>query len=785
MKLRSKMFISYVVVAVVFTAVSCIALGWLVYKDASEALATSSKERLVISRNESASQIERYFDTVASQAQNMSHDLSILAAVKGFTQAFMDYPVRPDDSEALRNYYRNEFVRRYHDINTIDSISADNLFGKVSDRAKTLQNQYIALNPNPLGSKDKLVSGEQGGEYDALHQTNHPYFTDFIKNFGFYDVFLVDAKSGYVVYSTYKELDFATSLKSGPYKDSGLADAYRGAMKLTSGSFFTDFKPYTPSYEAQAAFVSAPIRDNGETVGVLIMQMPLDVINGIMTHNQNWKKSGLGESGETYLVGSDKLMRSNSRFVLEDKAGYLALMKELGTDSATLAKMDALSTSIGLQPVNSDAVARGLADETGFELIRDYRNIPVLSAYMPLNLHGLQWVLLSEIDESEAMAFLTTLKLHIKNSVLFMLLPAILIGLGIGWMMSRSILAPLNHMLQAVKQLGSGSGDLRYRLEEKGNDEVTELSRSFNAFIDHLDATFSTLLGSIKRMEPMSQDVNDVNVKLTKASNSMHHQSQQVQDQMTHSAEISQLVSGELEGIQQASGATVKVLGSGRASVVETVSQMDQLSSDLSLVAQAVSNLTVDAEKIRQVIVVINDIAEQTNLLALNAAIEAARAGEQGRGFAVVADEVRNLSVKTRASTDSVSELIGAIRTSTQRVENVMSDSLESATACAERVNNAQDTWHQVEEAIANISLHVEKIGGAISEQDQQLNVVSSHFSHMDQQFDVIQQAIEESALIGEDIDKMGTKLQSFASLFQVTNDDFATARRAKVRNEG
>ncbi|WP_237733470.1 methyl-accepting chemotaxis protein [Vibrio fluvialis] len=478
-------------------------------------------------------------------------------------------------------------------------------------------------------------------------------------------------------------------------------------------------------------------------------------------------------------------MRSNSRFVLEDKAGYLALMKELGTDSATLAKMDALSTSIGLQPVNSDAVARGLAGETGFELIRDYRNIPVLSAYMPLNLHGLQWVLLSEIDESEAMAFLTTLKLHIKNSVLFMLLPAILIGLGIGWMMSRSILAPLNHMLQAVKQLGSGSGDLRYRLEEKGNDEVTELPRSFNAFIDHLDATFSTLLGSIKRMEPMSQDVNDVNVKLTKASNSMHHQSQQVQDQMTHSAEISQLVSGELEGIQQASGATVKVLGSGRASVVETVSQMDQLSSDLSLVAQAVSNLTVDAEKIRQVIVVINDIAEQTNLLALNAAIEAARAGEQGRGFAVVADEVRNLSVKTRASTDSVSELIGAIRTSTQRVENVMSDSLESATACAERVNNAQDTWHQVEEAIANISLHVEKIGGAISEQDQQLNVVSSHFSHMDQQFDVIQQAIEESALIGEDIDKMGTKLQSFASLFQVTNDDFATARRAKVRNEG
>ncbi|ELN6932368.1 methyl-accepting chemotaxis protein [Vibrio navarrensis] len=782
MKLRSKMFISYVAVGVFFTAVSCVALGWLVFKDAAEELTNAAHERLVISRNETASQIKFYFDTVAAQAQSMSRDLSVLEALRGFTLAFNEYP-QNTSSEALRDYYRSQFAARYHEINALDRLSVDNLFSQVSEKAKSLQNQYIALNPHPIGHKDKYMSTDQGGQYDTLHQKFHPFFSNFIENFGFYDVFLVDAQTGYVVYSTYKELDFATSLKSGPYRNSGLGDAYRGAMQLTSGSFFTDFKPYTPSYEAQAAFVSAPILDGDQTIGVLVMQMPLDVINKIMTHNQNWKKSGLGESGETYLVGSDRLMRSNSRFIVEDKYGYIALMKSLGVDSTTLAKMDAFSTSIGLQRVNSEAVTRGLSGETGVELIKDYRGISVLSAYAPLNLHGLKWVLLSEIDESEAMVFLSTLKQHIKNAVLYMLLPAVLIGLSIGWFMSRSIIAPLDRMLQAVKQLGSGSGDLRYRLDENGNNEVTELSRSFNAFIDHLDNTFSTLLGSITRMSPMSQDVNDVNVKLTGASNSMQHQSRQVQEQMTHSAEISQLVSGELEGIEQASGATVQVLGAGRASVVETVSQMDQLSRDLLLVANAVRDLTVDAEKIHQVIEVINDIAEQTNLLALNAAIEAARAGEQGRGFAVVADEVRNLSVKTRASTDSVSNLIGAIRASTQRVDSVMSDSLESANSCSERVNSAQVTWHQIEEAIANISLHVDKIGSAISEQDQQLNVVSSHFSHMDKQFDVIQQAIEDSALIGEDINKMGGKLQSFASLFQVTSDDFSTARRNKVRN--
>ncbi|WP_338419986.1 hypothetical protein [Vibrio furnissii] len=162
MKLRSKMFISYVVVAACFTAVSCVALGWLVYQDASKALAKAARDKLVISRNETASQIQRYFDTVDAQAQNMSHDLSVRDAVVGFTQAFMDYPLSTTSSDALKGYYRNEFAARYQEINTVDRINADGLFGQISERAKTLQNQYIALNPNPLGSKDKLTTGEQG-----------------------------------------------------------------------------------------------------------------------------------------------------------------------------------------------------------------------------------------------------------------------------------------------------------------------------------------------------------------------------------------------------------------------------------------------------------------------------------------------------------------------------------------------------------------------------------------------------------------------------------------------
>lgn len=785
MKLRTKLFSSYVVVAALFTLVSCGALGWFIEKEAETALFNVAKERLIASRNQTAAQIEDYFRTVAAQAETMVHDPSVSQAMVDFNHAYQQFPLGSDDAPALQGYYTQQFSDRYREMNGSGQDNAQSLFNALSPRAKSLQNQFIALNKHPLGSKDKLLTTALQTEYDRLHQQYHPYFIKLIEKFGYYDVFLVDAQSGNVVYSAYKELDFATSLKTGPYKDSGLADAYRGGLELQQGTYFTDFNPYTPSYEAQAAFVSAPIRVSGQTVGVLVMQMPLDIINNVMTHNYDWQEAGFGDSGETYLVGSDKRMRSDSRFIAEDKAGYLTLMGELGVPGDIVAKMDAQSTSIGLQSVDSESVRRALNGEQGVALIDDYRNVSVLSAYTPLNMQGLNWVLMSEIDESEALGFLTTLNNHITQAVSYLLGPAILVGLLVALLISRSILAPLSRMLEAVKQLGSGSGDLRYRLEEKGNDEITELSRGFNAFIDHLDNTFSSLLGSIQRMAPMSQDVNDLNVKLSGASNAMQDQSQQVRDQMNLSTETSQLVTGELAGIQDASSNTVGVLATGRASVAETVSQMDNLSNDLSLVAQAVRDLTVDAEKIRQVIVVINDIAEQTNLLALNAAIEAARAGEQGRGFAVVADEVRNLSVKTRSSTDSVSELIGAIRSSTQRVEHVMTDSLESANTCSERVNQAQSTWHEIENAIANISEHVDKIGDAIQDQEQQLFVVSRNFADMDQQFDLIQEAIEDSSLIGEDINKMGTKLQSFANLFEVTEANFSTDRRAMVRHDG
>ena len=166
-----------------------------------------------------------------------------------------------------------------------------------------------------------------------MHRKHHPLFKQYLAKFGFYDIFLIDVENGRIIYSVFKEIDFGTSLLTGPHKNSNLARAFNAARVSTDPDFVSvvDFESYTPSYGAPAAFMASPIIDNGHTIGVLAFQMPVDQINDIMTSNQGWKNVWLGNSGETYLVGTDKLLRNQSRFLIEDRENFLETIRDRGT----------------------------------------------------------------------------------------------------------------------------------------------------------------------------------------------------------------------------------------------------------------------------------------------------------------------------------------------------------------------------------------------------------------------------------------------------------------------
>ena len=234
-----------------------------------------------------------------------------------------------------------------------------------------------------------------------------------MQDYGLYDFFLVDAQTGFVVYTYFKELDFATNLRNGPWAQTGLGQAFSkaAAAKTPDDVFITDYATYRPSYDDQASFVSTPIVQNGKTIGVFVVQLPIDRINEIMTFKGKWTDVGLGDSGETYLVGPDKTPRSISRFMKENSASFIESMRALKLPTDKLAAMDSRDSNVGLMKIDTQGVQQALNGKLGTSVYPDYRGIDVLGSYAPIDVLGLRWAILSEIDEAESNSPITALRL--------------------------------------------------------------------------------------------------------------------------------------------------------------------------------------------------------------------------------------------------------------------------------------------------------------------------------------------------------------------------------------
>jgi methyl-accepting chemotaxis protein len=242
------------------------------------------------------------------------------------------------------------------------------------DASERLQRLYVDENPHPLGARRALASAADGSAYSAAHAALHLVARRFVEYRGYYDFFLISPE-GDVLYTVEKEDDFATSLVDGAWRDSGLAESFvRARDEAAEGAVvFTDLARYRPSADEPAMFAATAIReDDGELLGVLAVQLPIERLREIMQFT-----AGMGESGETYLVGEDLLMRSDSRF----------------SEESTI-----LRTT-----VDTETVRRALRGESGADVTDDYRGIAVLSAYAPIDHAGKRWAVMAEIDRAEVL----------------------------------------------------------------------------------------------------------------------------------------------------------------------------------------------------------------------------------------------------------------------------------------------------------------------------------------------------------------------------------------------
>jgi PAS domain S-box-containing protein len=509
LKIGTKILVAFTTVAIVAVGL----VGYFAFTTGSNTLEEESFNKLTAVREMKASQIEDYFQLVENQVVTLSQDRMIIEAMREFDDGLHsiedELGITESDMQeidaSLLEYYEKEFLPRLAP-NLLEDVSVEDYWPEDS-KSRVLQDLYISSNPFDVGSKHLLDNAGDGSSYSKAHETYHPIIRDYLEKFSYYDIFLVDVDTGgHIAYSVFKEVDFGTSLITGPYADTNFAEAYNAGRAADDKDFvkWIDFEPYAPSYNAPAAFIASPIYDGDEKIGVLIFQFPIDRINAIMTSNQDWSSVGLGESGETYIVGNDFLLRNQSRFLIEDRENYFKLIEEIGTPPETIAQIDNFNSTIGLQEVKTEGTKAGLSGLTGTAIFPDYRGVPVLSSYKPLNIRDVNWAIMSEIDQEEAFASIRSLGIRTLIGVMVLIAGIVIMAT----LFARTITRPLDQLTHTADELASGNLDVEVACKEQG-DEIGTLACSFET----MRVSMKGLIGDLEDINQNLENLVDERTK--------------------------------------------------------------------------------------------------------------------------------------------------------------------------------------------------------------------------------------------------------------------------------
>ncbi|WP_438462344.1 methyl-accepting chemotaxis protein [Marinomonas sp. PE14-40] len=568
---------------------------------------------------------------------------------------------------------------------------------------------------------------------------NTEFYKHYIEQYGYYDLFLINP-DGFIFYTVTKEADYHTNILDGKFSSSNLGELVR-QVNQSKAYGFIDFAPYAPSNGDPAAFIAQPIQDKDGKVSLYIaLQLPLEGIANIMN-----VREGMGVTGESYLVGQDLKMRSDSFLDAEGhsvKASFAGTVENNGVDTS--------------------ATKKALAGNKGADLIIDYNGNPVLSSYDIIQFDNFNWAVLSEIDEAEAFA---SIKENIYLVAAIMLVSLFFVAF-IGYIVARRLSTPISQVSDIASLIAKGN--LTSKVEVNSHDEVGDLQTAMQQMLTNL----RQMVGNISHVASKQSSTSEELAAVTTQTSSTMAEQQAFSTELTNAMQDMSVTLNQVTTNTQDTSRAVsdisKMVHEGNDKLGSTYQLILSMSEQIAQSEQRVQRVRTDFNQVTGMLDEIKGIAEQTNLLALNAAIEAARAGEQGRGFAVVADEVRQLAQRTQVSTQQIDNMITQIIEGADASVNVMAQSVQQAGEVKDHAKEVTEINDQISQSMDNIAELSHFITTATQDQSKVINKIIYDVESLNTGLAETTSATDNIASSSVELTKLAANLEKETRFFKV-----------------
>ncbi|MGD0964798.1 MAG: adenylate/guanylate cyclase domain-containing protein [Candidatus Acidiferrales bacterium] len=480
LSIQSKLMIMLLLVAVSSIGV----ISWIAYAGARQALTASAFDELTSVRASKKIQLEAFFRSIRNEVSNLAADPMMVGATRDFSSGFAKFgsvEMQPEWDRKLEQFYRDDFLPKLAG-KTLQTPRIQ-AFLPQTPAARYAQYQYIAKNPYPTAERYKFLDAGDGSDFSKTHALYQPIFTKFMLDLR-YDNLILISPAGDVVYTFTKSPLFGTNVANGPYSDTAVGDLFRTIQKASGRHKvqLVDFSHVTSALNKPVALMGAPIFDGPDEIGMVFIQFPIDEINRVMTDNHGWTQDGLGKTGEVYLAGPDRLMRSQSRIFYENPSRFYEALEKADYPPQDIDHLRRAETTILEQSVHSHAVDNALAGKTGTAILPNYMGLSTLSSFAPIDIPGLQWVIVAEMDAREAFAPLTALTHRMMTGSLITLLAVTVVAAFFG----RRFVRPIFRLVDGVQHLEQGERDAL--IEAGSRDEFEDLGAAFNRITTEITA---------------------------------------------------------------------------------------------------------------------------------------------------------------------------------------------------------------------------------------------------------------------------------------------------------